>query len=192
VWVLTKPGVTTQPANFNTRWVVWPLCGVPCPSHAILLSRIPIDRHGFRAAGVSRENGAFREEKVEVDSIRESKLGLPYRVVPSRAVLRLISALSSSCLAGRSQHGTHGAAGPAHVLAERVREPSVSPARNSAMKYSCSLIDSSQRLASKLASDLARRIWLSRAAHVVCSTGLPASRRDFRMDLLVHAEIGGA
>jgi hypothetical protein len=29
---------------------------------------------------------------------------------------------ASSCLAGRCQHGTHGGAGPAHVLAERVRE----------------------------------------------------------------------
>src|SRR5712671_4461440 len=53
---------------------------------------------------------------------RKSRLGPPYGVVPGRAVLSPISALSSSCLAGRSQHGTHGGAGPAHVLAERVRE----------------------------------------------------------------------
>ena len=55
-------------------------------------------------------------------------------------------------------------------------KPSASCACNSAMKCSCSLIDSSQRLASKLASDLARRILAVRAAQVVCSTGLPASR----------------
>ena len=40
----------------------------------------------------------------------------------SHTALFLISAVSSWCVAGRSQHGTHGGAGPAHVLAERVRE----------------------------------------------------------------------
>lgn len=73
-------------------------------------------------AGVSRENSASREEKVEVIQFGNQGLASHTALFLVEQCSDLISALSSACLAGRSQHVTHGGAGPAHVLAERVRE----------------------------------------------------------------------
>src|SRR6202158_6416964 len=70
----------------------------------------------------SRENSAAREEKVEVIQFGNQSLASHTALFLVEQRSDLISALSSSCLAGRRQHVTHGGAGPAHVLAERVRE----------------------------------------------------------------------
>src|SRR6202011_3822393 len=64
-------------------------------------------------AGVSRENSGSGEEKVEVIQFGNQSLASHTALFPVAQHADLSSALSSSCLAGRSQHGTDGAAGPA-------------------------------------------------------------------------------